>query len=289
MSKETQCRWLSYLIIWWFSSFPCISVITTGIRIGLWAFWVTILGHLGSPELARWGRRRARRSMAMIQRKPWSTCGTSWFHPQANGRLGERGNDGYARGNETGEVEFGGLRKEWDVWQLDLTIFLMGHWHSLAATKKTRATNSQPVFHPWLIQHTFGHQWCSSPGSVLRAWIEFFDRDMDHRISRSEFSKGGSCATQPKGGAVNWRITQILRELALLPCQLWGWWIRAIQYCEEHPRWLPKHNLKCPGQWNTHISFKVRIISHHKSMNQKRQLNTNYQHHLNHFHSFSTS
>lgn len=34
------------------------------------------------------------------------------------------------------------------------------------------------------------HFMISSTGSVLRAWIEFFDQDMDHRISKAEFSKG---------------------------------------------------------------------------------------------------
>ncbi|CAJ1345004.1 unnamed protein product [Effrenium voratum] len=30
----------------------------------------------------------------------------------------------------------------------------------------------------------------ASAGSVLRAWMDFFDQDMDHRISKTEFSKG---------------------------------------------------------------------------------------------------
>ena len=34
------------------------------------------------------------------------------------------------------------------------------------------------------------HYMISATGSVLRAWMEFFDQDMDHRITRAEFSKG---------------------------------------------------------------------------------------------------
>lgn len=63
------------------------------------------------------------------------------------------------------------------------------HWK---AKLERQSTRSKTVYgnDPAKAMEHLRHFMISSTGSVLRAWIEFFDRDMDHRISRAEFSKG---------------------------------------------------------------------------------------------------
>lgn len=67
--------------------------------------------------------------------------------------------------------------------------FSNNHWK---AKLERQSTKSKTVYgnDPAKAMEHLRHFMISSTGSVLRAWIEFFDRDMDHRISRAEFSKG---------------------------------------------------------------------------------------------------
>lgn len=67
--------------------------------------------------------------------------------------------------------------------------FSNNHWK---AKLERQSTKSKTVYgnDPAKAMEHLRHFMISSTGSVLHAWIEFFDRDMDHRISRAEFSKG---------------------------------------------------------------------------------------------------
>lgn len=67
--------------------------------------------------------------------------------------------------------------------------FSNNHWK---AKLERQSTKSKTVYgnDPAKAMEHLRHFMISSTGSVLRAWIEFFDRDMDYRISRAEFSKG---------------------------------------------------------------------------------------------------
>ncbi|CAK9060623.1 Uncharacterized protein (Fragment) [Durusdinium trenchii] len=64
------------------------------------------------------------------------------------------------------------------------------NWRPAHPGTSTRASRNEYGNDPAKAMEHLRHFMISSTGSVLRAWIEFFDQDMDHRISKAEFSKG---------------------------------------------------------------------------------------------------